>query len=486
MQNEHSANDPSSATPGHTRRGFIKTALGSAVVLGLAGCDTTEDPFESFEGPEIDEMQLLASNVTYYDIAISSPTAFPNNAVVGGVLSNTTDPVTIAYRIQHLIDLGDAETIETILDSLLLAQENSIGFIDYRGFLPSLSFANNSVGFQKASPEFSIAENAALSARVAMAANAFTGTPLGDKALLFLQNQKEGYNFYLSSDSLFLPVTGTALEDTVSNSKIDLLFSEFFVELAFVLSYFIGDSQSISDPQVGLDAWQALIGENSIPTSQHGDSFTGLINIPVPLARNGSGYQYFHPLLALPMNSISTLLTDALYNVLYSFLDAARFANLPGIFSGGPNIQGAFLEDNGLIRLTATGSQSSARESVATVDTLVTALRLFAPDSVERQTLRRWIGLYNAVPDIQGSAGLLGSVDRSGNVAPAIYARQNAAMILFDSSAPDNLESFLAANGKTSLQQLISQINITVNGTPIQRIDADLPLPPRQDQLFVS
>ena len=455
--------------------------------MGLAGCDTTEDPFESYTGPEINEIDLIASNSAYYDLTLGSPTLFPNRSILNGLATNATDPSTIAYRLQYLIDQGDAISAETLMDNLLLAQENSVIFIDYRGFIPSLEFSDQTTtGFQKATSSYSIPENTALSARVAMAASAFAGTAIEDKAMQFLQNQKEGYNFFLSEDSLFLPVTGDALDSTINSTKIDLLFSDFYVELAFVLSYFIGDSTTVQDPQVGLDAWLALIGENSIPTSEHGDSFTGLINIPVPLSRNGSGYQYFHPLLALPMSSINTSLADALYNVLYSFLDAARFANLPGIFSGGPNSSGDFLDDNGLIRLTATGSQSSARESVATVDALVAALRLFPVDSVERQTLRRWIGLYNAVPNIQATGGLNGSVDRSGNVSQSLFARQNTAMILFDSTAPDHLENFLASNGKTSLQELFSQVAITINGEPLQRIDADLPLPPPEAQLFMS
>ena len=474
------------ATSYYSRRKFLKTALGGAAALGIVGCDTTEDAFESYMGPEIDEITLLSSNAGFYDIAVSSPTLFPNNALVNGSISNITDPVSIAYRIQYLIDIGDSVSVETILDNLLLAQENSVAFIDYRGFIPNLDFANTSSGFAKGSPDFSIAENAALSARVAMAASAFSGTPVEDKANLFLQNQKEGYNYYLSGGTLFLSETGTALSDEMGSSTIDLFFSGYFTEIAFVLSYFIGDSSTITSPQVGQDAWQALIGENGIPTDQHGDSFTGLINIPVPLSQNGSAYQYFHSLVALPMNSIGMVLQDALYNVLYSFLDAARFENLPGIFSSGPDGQGGFLADNGLTRLTASGSRSSARESVVTVDALITALRLFEVDSVERQTLRRWIGLYDAVPDIQATGGLNGSINRNGEVSQAIFARQNAAMILFDSTAPEHLENFLAANGKTSLADMFAQITIDIDGSPIQRIDADLPLPPPQEQLFAT
>jgi hypothetical protein len=305
--------------------------------------------------------------------------------------------------------------------------------------------------------------------------------------MTFLANQKEGYNYYLSGATLFYPIMGSALDDTIGDPKIDLMFSEFYAEIAFVLSYFIGNTEVIQEPQVGLDAWQALTSNTAIPTAQHGDSFTALITLSVPLARNGSGYQYFQSLLALPSSSISTSLSAALYNALYSFLDAARYDNLPGIYSGGPNLQGEFLADNGLNRLTATGNQASARQTVATIDMLAAAMRLFPDEmSTERQTLRRWLGLYNATPGIQSDFGLYGSVDKAGNVAPAIYARQNAAMILMNSTAPAHLESFLEANGKTTLAELFGNLAISLEGTTIQKNQSPLPLPPPETQLFIT
>ena len=177
-------------------------------------------------------------------------------------------------------------------------------------------------------------------------------------------------------------------------------------------------------------------------------------------------------------------LSDALYNVLFSFLDAARFENLPGIYSGAPNAQGNFLEDNGLSRLTVPGNAATSRESHATVDALAAAMRLFTADAPERQVIRRWMGVFNETPGIQGTAGLFGGVDKDGNVSQSIYARQNAAMILFDSTAPSHLENFLATNGKTSLADLFGRIAITQAGLPVQRVPADLPNPPPLAQIF--
>ena len=468
----------------YSRRKFIQTSLGAAALLGLTRCDQVEDPLESYNGPEINELDFVSFNQQYHNVAVDAATQFPHSAIRDGALSGATDPVSIAYRLQYLIDIADQTAADALMDSLLAAQENSSTFIDFRGFIPQLEFANNSNGFLKSDSEFNLADNAALSARVAMAANAFTATDIEAKALTFLANQKEGYNYYLSGETLALPITGSALNEEISTNKINLLFGECFAELAFVFSYFVGDSTTIQDPQVGIDAWDNLI--RNTPTSQHGDSFTSLITLSVPLSKNGSGYQYFHPLLAVPTSSISQTLSDALYNVLFSFLDAARAENLPGIYSGAPNIQGNFLEDNGLSRLTAPDTASSTRESIATVDALAAALRLFPEDSAERQNLRRWMGIFNETPGIQGTSGLYGGVDAGGNIAQSQFARQNAAMILFNSTAPNNLEGFLAANGKTSLADLFARIAFDVEGAPIQRVPNDLPLPPSQGQLFMD
>ncbi|MFK7846519.1 MAG: hypothetical protein AB8G77_14565 [Rhodothermales bacterium] len=467
-----------------TRRHFMHTTLGGAFILGLSSCDQVEDSVETYMGPEINELEFVTFNRQYHDISIDAATQFPHNAIRGGANSGITDPVAIAYRLQQLIDIADATTAEALIDNLLVAQENSITFIDYKGFIPNLEFANTNAGFLKSEAEFSIPDNAILSARVAMAASAFSGTPIADKAMLFLANQKEGYNFYLSGTSLAFPETGSALNSDIGEPKVEYLFSGYYTELAFVLSYFIGDSATIQDPQVGMDAWNALISAPGIPTAQHGDSFTALTTLTVPLAKNGSAYQYFQSLLALPTASISQSMSDALYNVLFSFLDAARFENLPGIYSGAPNAQGNFLSDNGLSRLTVPANATTSRESIATVDALAAALRLFPAESLERQAIRRWIGVFDATPGIKGASGLFGGVDKSGNVSESYYARQNAAMILFDSTAPSHLESFLIANSKTSLADMFSRIAFSQDGLPVQRVPGDLPLPPPLAQIF--
>ena len=467
-----------------TRRSFLHTTLGGALVLGLTSCDQVEDGLETYTGPEANELDFRSVNEQYYATTVDAITQFPHNAIRNGALSGVTDPVAIAYRLQFLIDIADATSAETIIDKLLIAQENSIAALDFRGMIPNLEFANTTSGFQKVGLDFSLPDNAVLSSRVAMAAGAFSGTPVGDKANQFLNNQKEGYNFFLDANSLRFPMTGSAIPGDNTSPSIDYLFGEPYAELAFVLSFFIGDSSTIQDAQIGLDAWNSLISGQAIPTAQHGDSFTALTTLTVPLAKNGGANQYFHSLLTVPTSSISQPLVDALYNVLFSFLDAARFENLPGIYAGGPNTQGNFLEDNGLSRLTVPANASTSRESIATIDAVAAALRLFPTDSTERQTLRRWIGVFDAIPGIQGTSGLFGGVDKAGNVSQSYYARQNAAMILFDSTAPSHLETFLAANSKTSMADMLARITLNLDGLPIQRVPTDLPQPPPLAQIF--
>ena len=470
---------PDDISSPYTRRSFIQTAVGGAIALGLAGCDQVEDGLETYDGPEINVSDFLTDNVKYYDTTIDSRTLFPHSAIVNGATSGITDPISIAFRLQYLIDQNDSAAVEAILDKLIEAQDNTVTFINYRGMLPNLDFANNSTGFERSDPTFRIPDNAVLSARVAMASSAFAGTNVETKAATFLGNQKEGYNFYLGTgDPLRFPLSGNALNDAADGEQVSYFFNGYYAELAFVLSYFIGDSATISDPQAGLDAWQALTTGDAVPTSQHNDSFSQLITVPVPLSKNGSGFQYFQSLLALPTASVSAGLSNALYNALYSFLDAGRRDNVPGIYSGGPDSQGIFLTDNGLDRLTAPGSPSVVRESIVTVDALASALRLFPEDSAESQTLRRWIGVYNDTPGVQGANGLFGSVDKSGNVAQSIFARQNAAMILVNSTAPDHLENFLTANAKTTLADMLSSVSFSVNASSLSRISEVLPNPP--------
>ncbi len=477
----------SPAPAGWNRRHFLKAAAGASVALSLFGCDVTEDdPFEIYEGPEITEADFVTFNSGYYDVAINSKTQFPHASVVNGVPSGSTDPIAIAYRIQRLIDVDDATALETIIDHLLLAQEDGASFIQYRGLLPTLEFNSSSAGFEKTSADFEIQPNACLSARVAMAAQAYSGTALGSKALQFLQNQAEGYNFYFVQNELLLSTTGNAISTDVGTGRVDLLFEEFYAEIAFVLSYFIGHSTLLNDPTIGQEAWSVLIDPAGVPTDTMKDAFTALITLAAPLAKNGSGYQYFHPLLALPTTALSTSMQNGLYNALYAYLDNARFGNLPGIYSGGPDIDGTFEEENGLSALASGKRFEGSRQAVVTVDALAAALRLFPADSQDRQTLRRWIGVYDGVTGIRDTAGLFGSISRNGDVVPAMYARQNGAMILFDSTGPDHLEAFLEAEGRTTLSEMFAEVMILNEGVPVEKVAAPLPLPPAQTALFTA
>ncbi len=469
------------------RRHFLKAALGTTAALGLAGCDVTEDdPFEVYDGPEITEADFVSFNAGYYDFGVDTATQLPHLSIRDGAISGNTDPIAIAYRLQRLVDVDDPVALETMMDTLLAAQEDGASFIQYRGLLPSLEFDGSRTGFEKASADFQIQPNACLSARVAMVAQAYTGTPLGDKAMTFLANQAEGYNYYFVQSELLFSTSGNAIMPEVGNLRVDLLFEEFYAEMAFVFAYFIGHSTLLDDPDIGLEAWRVLIDPAGVPTDEQTDSFTSLITLATPLAKNGSGYQYFHPLLSLPRTALSTSMRDALYNVLYTYLDAARFANLPGIYSGGPDANGLFEEENGLSRLASGKRFEGARQDVVTVDALAAALRLFDEGTLERQTVRRWIGMYDAVAGVRDTAGLYGSIARNGNVVPALYARQNGAMILFDSAAPDLLDAFLAAEGRPTLSDLFAEVQIEHQGQPIVRVDAPLPLPPTQTQLFVA
>ena len=477
-----------SSSSSWTRRGFLQSTIGSVLALGLASCDNVSDPVdEPFDGPEIDEADFIGINEGYYNTGIDTKTQLPHSFIAGGEPSGETDPVSIAYRLQYLIDQGSSAsgTIETMLDHLLAAQINEFPPRNYRNLLPTLRFTDTEAGTEPARREYSVMDNAMLSARVAMAAQAFKGTAIATKAMAYLDNQKEGYNDLLArNNNAFFPTFVDAGIRGVDGAAYSLVFGGYYEGAAFALSYFVGDTAAISDRQVGLDVWQAMINTQNTLINQHAASTTGSLQIPSPLSRNGSGFQYFHPLLAVDTSVLSPSMANALYNVLYSYLDAAVFDRLPGIYSAGPNLNGNFLEDNGLNRLAARERFQGSQEKMVTIDALATALRLFPESSRERRTLRAWIGLYGSLSGIRSLNGYYSSIDKNGQIAQSLFARQNAAMILLSSTAADHLDAFLIDQGRPGMQAMFSQIELMHQGSPIERIDTDLPTPPDFGLLF--
>ena len=77
-------------------------------------------------------------------------------------------------------------------------------------------------------------------------------------------------------------------------------------------------------------------------------------------------------------------------------------------------------------------------------------------------------------------------MDREGKAIEAMYARQNGAMILFISTTPGLLNTFLVSNGRPSMNDLFSQVNLTWEGSPLPRVDDPLPVPIREERLFTS
>ncbi len=478
-----------SSEPTWTRRSFLQSTLGGVLALHAAACDNVgfeeEKPF--FDGPQIDEEAFIAFNALYYDVGVDAKTQLPYSSMSGEGSTGETDPVSIAFRLQYLIDQGStaSATIETMLDHLLGAQISGLPPRNYRNLLPRLAFTASETGIEPATHEYFVIHNAMLSARVAMAAQAFKATAIEDKALTFLAKQKEGYNELLSrSAGPFLPTVVDGGIRGIDEPALDLLFGGYYEGTAFVLSYFIGDTDFIADPQVGLDTWQAMIDVQNTFVAEHPASTSGAVAVTSPLARNGSGFQYFHPLLALHPDALHPSMRDALYNVLYSYLDAALYDRLPGIYSAGPNLGGDFLDDNGLNRLAARQRRQRSQETVVTMDALAAALRLFPEASEERQTLRGWISLYASLSGILSTHGHFSSIDKNGEIVRSLFTRQNGAMILMNSTAADHLDAFLVDHGKPGMRDLFGQVVLTYQGAPIQKIEATLPLPPKPEHLF--
>ena len=315
-----------------------------------------------------------------------------------------------------------------------------------------------------------------------MAAQANKGTAARDEALSFLDRQKLGYNQALNgAQSGFLPTFGHAGLFGVDPQGLDLLFGGFYEATAFVLAYFIGETQVIADRQRGLDTWSAMINAQNAFSDQFPASTTGPVTIKSPLSCNGSAFQYFHSLLALEPEALPASMANGLYNVLFSYLDAATYDRLPGIYSAAPH-EGSFLLDNGLNRLAARQRRQASQELIVTIDALAAAMRLIPKNSDDRQTIRGWIGLYGTVDGAVGPHGYFGGIDKEGQPISSMYARQNGAMILFDSSGARLLNAFPSENGRPSMHELIGQVTLAHAGSPVGRVDA--PLPPRFERMF--
>ncbi len=474
----------SHSAPRWTRRTFLHFTLGGAALAASCSDLGLEEEQPLFDGPLISEQDFIAFNSKYYETGIDSATQLPYSQLRDGAAVQETDPIAIAFRLQLLLEDGNRRSeVDAMLTQLLAAQISDRPPRNFRNMLPPLKLStDNPVPARLA---YSFVDNAVLSARVAMAAQRFSGTATGDKALEYLDKQKLGYNQALVQSSGFLPTFAHAGLFGVDPVGLDLIFGGYYASVAFVLAYLIGGTQVLSDPEVGLTSWRAMIKAQNTYIGAHPASTTGPHTITCPLSRNGSAFQYFHSLLALESDALSDSMRNGLYNVLYSYLDAAVFDRVPGIYSAGPH-SGGFLLDNGLNRLAARQRHQGSQETIVTIDALAAALRMFPEDSDERLILRGWIALYATVEGATNPQGYYGSMDRNGAVIPAMYARQNGAMVLFNSTTPRLLNTFLVSNGRPSMRELFSQVNLTREGDPLLRVDDTLPLPIRPERLFTT
>ena len=478
---------PSSQCLSHTsRRHFLKSALSAAVLGPLAACehlglDKEAEPL--FDGPAIAEGDFISFNAGYYGIGVDTASQLPYSFIRDGIAARESDPVSIAFRLQHLLaDSRHAGAVDTLMSHLLAAQTDEPPPNNFRNMIPRLAVGPD--GISPADKDYSFGDNALLASRVAMAAQAHAGTAAGDKALEFLDKQKFYFNQVLAqSPSGFLPEFANASLFGVDPTGLNMLFCGFYDAIAFVLGYFIGDTPVIDDSQVGLNTWQAMIDAQNTYTDRHSATTRAQTSIPASLARNGSGYQYFHSLLALDPSWLDESLENALYNALYSYLDAAVYDRIPGIYSAGPHESGYYV-DNGLNRLAAKQRYQTSREAIVTADALASALRLFPEESDARLILRGWIGLYATVAGVITPQGYLSGIRKEGEPVTAIYARQNGAMILFKSNGARLLDAFMQAKGKPPMRDLIGMVKLLHDGAPIERVTAQLPIPIQPERLF--
>ena len=162
-----------------SRRHFLKCTLSAAALAPLAACDglgLEPAPAPLFDGPTIEEDDFIAFNAKYYGTGVHADSQLPYSFLRDGTPSNLSDPVSIAFRLQHLLsDSNYVSLVDTLLNQLLASQIDASPPNNFRNMIPQLLIQPS--GIVPMSKDYSFADNALLSSRVAMAAQAYKEPP---------------------------------------------------------------------------------------------------------------------------------------------------------------------------------------------------------------------------------------------------------------------------------------------------------------------
>lgn len=450
-----------------SRRTWFRICVGLGTVGFLTSCnkDEVEEPEipaePQYDGTPIDEQYFIDFNARFYTKGIHPSSRFVYDFIPhGGGMARWSQPTSIAFRLQYLIEENDADEIEKILQNLRLAQQTQ--YCHWKGLLPWFCLKDQG-GFVGDRFPIGFGENTTLSMRVAMVAEAYkNNATMHALAMDFLEAQREGYReMYDPREHAFYGVVYMNTGAKTDYYHMDRFFNEFNSGVAFVLTYFFEDKELIDE------AWGFLLESTQLPVQDN-----------MPLAWNGSAFQFFWPLLTLDPSDMSQSHRDALYNALYAYLSDSYTRGIWGILSAGGGTANDYLGNNGLIAL----AEGETVEEMWNIYALTAALRLFPVASRERETLLRWMHAFMCIKNIEsyGDIGLYAGIDKCGYRCLKVYAIDAGSMILFNSQGPTLLRNFVARESATgiTMTDLFQQVHM-----PISRVNTLLPNPPLTQSL---
>lgn len=402
--------------------------------------------------------EFYNSNRKFYDVGLHT-SGFPHDFITSdGYKAPWTQPTSIGFYLQYLVNENNAIEAERVLNTLLEIQSNPN--ISWNGLIPWLKFNGDDILADR--NEIAFGDNSNLSLKVAMVAQKFTGNA-SVLAKQFLNNQKDGYQqMYNQSQGLFCGTVDRLTGQLSQTYHINRLLNEFRTGVAFVVAYY----------DVNENAWDNLFSTTS--TGSYTDRSDGAVLTSRTL--DGSGFQYSWPLLSIPEGELSEDMKNVLYNALYTQLVNANINGHVGGYSassfGNDETPNGYSGKIGITEDAETDDQLS--QKIFSIYSLVPFLSIL--DKQDKETLMKWVTAFSEYPEIKSEYGYYDSVYDSPKgkiVSNKIEAVDNGSMILANSQGPNLLMEFLDAAGKgNKLRELYGRIKIG-----IQKFNKPLPSP---------
>ena len=367
--------------------------------------------------------RYIQENAVYFQTGqgIDPATGFPLDVLGPNAPQNAsfTQPTSIGFYLQFLGEIitkrlqvsflsqTDAiSQVNKVLTNLLQVQSNWgwKGLIPWLELQPALQPSGNSMG---------LIDNANLSHSLAAFAGALVRTNLHktltkdlyDKASSFLANQQSGYQSFVDSASGVFRASYNTQTQTF-DGYADRFGSEVRATLPFLAAYF----------NLPSSIWDNLRRSTSRYLTEKGrvvETFS---------AFDGSGFQYFWPLLRSPEESLPEI-GGLLQNALLIYEDFMDRTGIPGFASASSLPEGGYSGKIGIENLKET--PLTLDESVGSVYSLASAYRL-SPEFVLSELQK----IETAFPALKGSLGFYDAARANGQVSQNYYAIDQGSLVL--------------------------------------------------------